>query len=278
MPADVQLVAEDFVDADFIMVRPRLVAKFGGNVAAVLMIARIQFRCQIMPVADDGHRWWKAKYDELSTETGLSAQQARRTIDGLVDKGIVIAKISNDSTWDRTRSYRVQLSDLHVSDSTDASAQTDTCISRNRQIDVSDSTDLLSIQEGFKELNTSPSPAIAVEDLFDEFWAAYPKKVNKIDARRKWEIALKKNKDLTQEELVRAAGLFAAYEKERGTERRFIKGPDVWLHKGCWADELVPERIRQSGYDGPYQNPTDDSEYDEDLATVLRRRRANANA
>jgi hypothetical protein len=125
------------------------------------------------------------------------------------------------------------------------------------------------------EIKTSPSPAIAVEDLFEDFYAAYPKKVNKLAARKAWDAALKKNKDLTQEELVRASGLFAAYEKERGTERRFIKGPDVWLNKGCWLDELTPERVRKSaGYEGPYQNPTDDSVYDVSLADVLRARAA----
>lgn len=121
----------------------------------------------------------------------------------------------------------------------------------------------------------NPSPtATAVDGLFDRFYANYPKKVNKIAARKNFEKAITKLK-VDPEVLIKASADYAAHEKERGTEKRYIKGPDVWLSKGCWEDELASERIRNAGYKGPYQNPDDDSVYDLSLADVLRARAAN---
>jgi hypothetical protein len=231
----IQLTAQDFVDTDFVMVRPRLVAKFGGNVAAVLVIARVQFRAQIMPISDDGYQWWRATYADLSAETGLSPQQVRRVIDTLVEQGIVLAKIDNQSSWDRTRSYRVQLSDLHVSDPTHASVGSDTSISRIRHIDQSDPTHLPYIQEGFKK-DKKQSPAPAEPDMFDEFWKVYPAKKSKIAAKKAWAKAIKV---ASADQIIAGA---MVYRTDARVLAGYVKNPATWLSGGCWDDEpSVPQ-------------------------------------
>lgn len=66
---------------------------------------------------------------------------------------------------------------------------------------------------------------------FDQFWAAYPKKVAKIAAQKAWKAA---TKAATPAQIVHAAILYA--EARRGGEDRFTKNPATWLNGGCWDD------------------------------------------
>jgi hypothetical protein len=82
--------------------------------------------------------------------------------------------------------------------------------------------------------------------LFDEFWKAYPKKVSKVDARRRWDQLIRRGVDPV--EVIAAAKVYAL--AVRSSEKRFIKGPDGWLHGGRWEDEVelpVPE-LDELGY------------------------------
>jgi hypothetical protein len=66
---------------------------------------------------------------------------------------------------------------------------------------------------------------------FDEFWAAYPRRREKISARTAYDRALKRG---THEEIM--AGV-RQYAKERfGQEERYTKHPATWLNAGCWMD------------------------------------------
>jgi hypothetical protein len=263
------LTVEDFVDADFIMIRPRLVRKFGGDVHSVLMIARIQFRCQVQTPDEDGIRWWTATYPELSEETGLSPQAAKRTIDKLVGQKVVLAKIDNLNKWDRSRSYRVDIGPVvHLSIPEDASLEIDRSISRNRQIDVPKSTDPLSTKEAKEEdqEQTPPQPPAAgthastpSPDRFDEFWAAYPRREAKGAARTAWAKAIKK---IDPDCLITAA---TAYRNYSGRSPQFTKHAASWLNQECWLDERTPVTAGANDYQ-PYQDPDDFSDYDRNIA------------
>jgi hypothetical protein len=78
----------------------------------------------------------------------------------------------------------------------------------------------------------SPSSADAAEDEpdpFDEFWAAYPRKVEKADARRAWTKALKKT---SASEIIDAVQAYPF-----GDDPKYVKHAATWLNKECWADE-----------------------------------------
>lgn len=93
---------------------------------------------------------------------------------------------------------------------------------------------------------------------FDRFWAAYPKRMEKVDAKRAWQVAIKKT---TADVLVAAAAGYA--EHQRGNESKFIKYPATWLNKECWTDELPPAEVPRANGHQPYLNPTDPNAYDE---------------
>lgn len=73
------------------------------------------------------------------------------------------------------------------------------------------------------------------EKRFDEFWAAYPKKVGKKVAAAAW------NKIKPDTEL--HSKIIASVEKAKRTEQwqrengRFIPNPSTWLNQGRWDDE-----------------------------------------
>lgn len=78
-------------------------------------------------------------------------------------------------------------------------------------------------------------------DLFDEFWAVYPKRVAKVAARRRWDTLIRRGTD--PQEIINGAKAYAA--QVRGTEPQFIKQPDGWLNAGRWQDEVLPAAVPQ---------------------------------
>ena len=77
--------------------------------------------------------------------------------------------------------------------------------------------------------NNTPS-----SESFDAWWATYPKKVDKGQARKAFKAALKK---ASLDELVDGAQHYATHVKSQGTEKRFIKNPSTWLNAEAWANE-----------------------------------------
>jgi len=73
--------------------------------------------------------------------------------------------------------------------------------------------------------------------MFDEFWAAYPRKVAKAVARKSFA-------RLTEQQQLDACKAIAnhiAYWKAKETELEFVPHPATWLNQERWEDELVIE-------------------------------------
>jgi hypothetical protein len=83
------------------------------------------------------------------------------------------------------------------------------------------------------EEKPAPKKANPKDEAFDRFWAVYPKKVGKGDARR----AFDKVK-------VDVGILIAAVERQKGSAQwqrddgQYIPNPATWLNQGRWEDEL----------------------------------------
>ncbi len=86
-----------------------------------------------------------------------------------------------------------------------------------------------------KALNHEAEPLIPDEDDFDVFWAAYPKKVGKIAARK----AFAKLRGVPVETLLRA--LEEQKKSKQWTEAngQYIPDPSKWLNQGRWEDEVI---------------------------------------
>lgn len=91
----------------------------------------------------------------------------------------------------------------------------------------------------------SPARARGVTDeLFEEFWSAYPRKVGKAGARKAWPKACKK---LEAARLVKAADYWTGLWENAGTEAQFIPHPATWLNGERWNDEPPVARGQPTG-------------------------------
>ena len=82
--------------------------------------------------------------------------------------------------------------------------------------------------------NKSIPPSSDEDDQFNQFWAIYPKKQSKLDARKKF---VKAMKIATLPELLESLNkqkLSLDWTKDGG---RYIPQPSTWLNKGMWLDE-----------------------------------------
>lgn len=105
-----------------------------------------------------------------------------------------------------------------------------------------------------------PRAASEPDPDFDRFWVAYPRRVEKLDARKSWADAVKK---ASPDVLIAAAARYS--EQERDTEAKFIAHPATWLNKERWTDEPAPRKPpRGSGNGGfsPHRNHDDPHAFD----------------
>jgi hypothetical protein len=91
---------------------------------------------------------------------------------------------------------------------------------------------------------------------FEAFWKSYPKHENKAAALRKYVTVLRNG--VTHERVTEAALRYA--QSVTGTDRQFIKAPDVWLNKGCYDDELP----LANGHDAPAKDTRTKEQRDAD--------------
>lgn len=75
-----------------------------------------------------------------------------------------------------------------------------------------------------------------VPPRFEDFWAAYPRRVGKIAAEKAYAKALAAG--ATPDELIAGASFYAMEKKL--SDPQYIKHPATWLNGGCWQDEPDP--------------------------------------
>lgn len=81
--------------------------------------------------------------------------------------------------------------------------------------------------------------------LFERFCQAYPKRTNRKAASAKFDAALRAGVD--GERIIAAAIRYAEACRRAGTEKQFIPAPDVWLNKGKYDDDDLPETNSRAG-------------------------------
>lgn len=76
-------------------------------------------------------------------------------------------------------------------------------------------------------------------DPFDDFWAAYPRRVDKQAARKAWRTAIKKHAD--PDRVIAAAHAYAA--QRAGQDPHYTKHPSTWLNAGAYDNTPEPLRL-----------------------------------
>tara|TARA_R110000803_G_scaffold50951_1_gene105579 strand:+ start:992 stop:1483 length:492 start_codon:yes stop_codon:yes gene_type:complete len=93
--------------------------------------------------------------------------------------------------------------------------------------------------------NPSPNPIPknkqpAVDDLFEDFWKAYPRKVAKGKARKAWD---KATKNVAPQTIIEAGEQYA--KSVAGSEAKYIAHPTTWLNAERWEDDPEPASERE---------------------------------
>lgn len=78
---------------------------------------------------------------------------------------------------------------------------------------------------------------------FDAFWALYPRKVAKADARKAWA----RRKPEEQERAMQALPEHVKYWSLTGTEMQYIPYPASWLNGERYEDELQMPTFEKAG-------------------------------
>lgn len=102
-----------------------------------------------------------------------------------------------------------------------------------------------------------------MEERFERFWFAYPKKTGKGDARKAF-LKIKPSSALLERMLSALAAASASYQWQRD-KGRFIPNPSTWLNQQRWEDEVRPDmgkpdpkQAPQSRFHNLEQRPADD--------------------
>ncbi len=231
------------------MVRAALVKTLGGANNA-LVWTRIQFRCSttnaLTHVDAQGNVWWPATREDIATETGLSAEQVKHAIKHLVTNEFIDTEEHRlGGNFDRAKSYR-PLIDTNPVDR----ANIPNGPGENTPQDRANIPNVLSIKNSLRKeqiltlIEDEEAPQIAsVDALFDEFWKVWPRKVERLTARKVYDRILTKLPAPAAAELhvrIVAAAVAAARHWDTVEHRPLDKTPHAatWLNGERWNDEL----------------------------------------
>lgn len=82
-------------------------------------------------------------------------------------------------------------------------------------------------------------PTDDLDARFDEFWTAYPRKIQKQDALKAWREV--RRKLVEPDRIITGAARYARLQA--GADPKFVKHPASWLRAGGFDDEPEPSRI-----------------------------------
>lgn len=100
-------------------------------------------------------------------------------------------------------------------------------------------------EPGTRTTQREPSPELPLGETapsFEEFWAAYPRRVGRAAAEKAWTKALR-----SADAAAIVAGAVRYASERKGGDPKFTAHPTTWLNAGRWADDPAPLRTGPSG-------------------------------
>lgn len=170
----------------------------------------------------------------IASGTGLTQDEVRTAIKHLID--------SNNITKQTTNKYSV-FSVVGYDSYQDASQTNPKQIPSYSQTIPNDRRK----EEG----NNSSLYERTRDGRFNDFWDAYPKKVNMLNAQGEYAYVLETTAELSEDDLITAAVNYAEYCNIRCTKERYIKNPDNWLKESVWIDFMPGKYQKPKSEDKP---------------------------
>lgn len=193
--------------------------------------------------------------ETLCDLTGLSVRTVRASLKSLEDAGF----ITRETRAGRANIFTLNIETMRAchrkrrwSDTRDAAHPADSeaeIITTVSELASGPGCASASVEAPVEE-TPAPVPAVAkvdpalakakkytgVDADFEEFYAAYPRRVGKEAARRAFVKAVKTKAKAS--DIIEGARRYAAATAAAGTETRFIAHPATWLNAGRWSDDM----------------------------------------
>lgn len=173
---------------------------------------------------------WKVSIKALSVANNCGLDSIRSAINELMDAGYL------ERSQERDRDERGQLSEYNYRTRDPQSPTSENPTLENPTLDNPTPKKNILIEEQRIETNPHPSDEVELE-VFEEFWETYPRKVEKIAARRAFVKALREE----SAEVILAGARRLANDPYL-PPKQFIPYPASWLNAGGWTNEPYPER------------------------------------
>lgn len=234
-------ITEDMLThRDMFIIRRCVVIELGSFNKAALW-SRIEFRAHKEnrdAVFADGYWWWQVTQEDMAEDLGLSVRTVRSLLRELESDGMIVQEKHGGNSYDHTKSYRCVVAGRG-------------CRNDAAEIAESDAAEIAESSLSLYEVDIVRNPKVSddsdteTERLFLDWYAEYPRKDAKGQARKAFKTALKKT---DMDTLVRGRDLYAAKLKMDGTERKYIKLASTWLNGECWDDDYGDVKVVPSGF------------------------------
>jgi hypothetical protein len=201
----------------------------------------------------------------IAKEAGVTEDTVKRSLRVLVERGLIEREVNGAPDARIPRDRRPNLYRLHLTGGTDTGGRDagsrDTGGRETTQrggesrVDGGDNHASTGgrIAPPKQSLNlhgTVSEPSLArpaaervSSDEFEQWWALYPKKVNKKAARAKY-VTVRKS-GVTADALTEGLRAWIVEWRDNRTDPQYIPGPDRWLNAGKWEDDVGSTRRLQ---------------------------------
>jgi len=175
---------------------------------------------------------WQLSVNSLAFANGVGKDMVRSAVSELEQFGYLLrVQTREEGKFAETIWYTQDPSDLE-----DAPGQADNPMSDNP---LSDNPHLKKTNIKNNNLRIITPKVKDFEEVFDQFWNYYPRKTDKLAAKRALAKILEQTPNLEDAIL---EGVKRLAEDPNLPEARFIKHPATWIHAGGWENEPYPER------------------------------------
>lgn len=174
--------------------------------------------------------------ESLADFFGWNESDVARVIEVMADKRMIVdGKLS---AWDKRQPKRERPEDV---------SRERVAAFRERQHHVTPCNATKRLEESRVDKKERKSgadaPGVSEEEpFFENFWAAYPRKIAKGAARKAFHQA---NARALADDIIAGAKRYAA---DKSRDPKFTKHPATWLNSDCWLDELPSTQTNGGGY------------------------------
>ena len=164
----------------------------------------------------------------LELRTGLSRGGILKARNALKQHGLIDFKINNT----KATTYKLNTIANSEQASEQASEQVSDTLNKHKTINKKDNAKALSKKDA--------------EKLFEQFWQAYPHKIAKAAASKKFTLLCQQNGFDYINNINDKAAAYSAWCKKNGQEIKYIPHPSTWLNQERWNDVLVDRQTPKS--------------------------------